>query len=300
MRKNDSTESSVDWVTATSLDQRTGAAWMEAWQKHKENSKGRVEKIKMHGFLGLRVENLTWSIRDEDQRFMMVASGAVAKKLWADVNTAHAKITRVDLCVDCWLPIPRPGLAREIYRVLSSPAWDASVNKFSLYQSATKNKAGRKGETLYCGSRATTQMGRMYDKGQETQEVAPGAWWRYEVEYKAERAQQIARSLKAHPKERIIRATVGGWFRERFIGTLFSAGENEAVHTSTYAVKSTAEKRLAWLRSQVRPTVAYLFDVGLGREAVGALGLENRLPQTAVEKSPSDTIEYQEKDRMET
>ncbi len=266
--------SAIDWVTATTTSAKTGSAWMETWQKHKEKNNGPVEQVRLHGFSGLRTEGLTWSMREADGRFMMVASGQVAEELWDKVNLVDAKITRVDLCVDCVLCDPRPAMAKEVYRVLSSPAWEASRTKFTLYQTSSQNKMARPGETLYCGSRASDQMGRIYDKGQQTRLAAQGVWWRYEVEYKAGRARRMAEELK-DPKGRSdrIKTTVHQWFLDRFIGPGFSAGNEEGVYTRVYVAKTTNEKRLAWLESQVRPTVAYLLEVGLGKEALGALGI---------------------------
>lgn len=275
----------VDWVTATTQNERVGCAWMNIWHRHKDKLEGPVTAVRMHGFAGLKCEGMTWAQRETDGRFMVVASGQAAGELWPKLVLTDSRLTRVDLCVDCWLDQARPDVAKNIYRVLTSPAWDANRVKHTLFQSCG-NSSGKSGQTLYCGSRSSQAMGRLYDKGLETKTIRGGTWWRYEVEYKAGQAAQISKLLRETDVSKygaVIQGTVHRWFTDRFIGPLFDRGCTEGMHTATYVAKTTNEKRVAWLHTQVRPTVAYLFDVGLGEKVIEALGLSGLLSARELE-----------------
>jgi DNA relaxase NicK len=280
------TTTGVDWVTCTTGVPRDGWRWLEmfnGWRK--EHPSEMAKTVRMHGFSGLKCNGAVWAQREADQRFMVIASGETARVLWRKLVPTAAKVTRIDICTDVWLCAPKEKLIENSARVPLSGMLDGKL-KYSLWYGMSKlpgvdTKANA--QTLYVGSRSSEQMGRLYDKGVQTSLAGPGYWFRYEVELKGTRAIQAARRLADEEVDNagasdnlsnMMRASVYDWFIARSVVPVFLRDtQADGLHTRTFVRQSTPEKKIAWLRSQVRPTVAYLFQAGFGREAVDALGI---------------------------
>jgi hypothetical protein len=100
--------------------------------------------------------------------------------------------------------------------------------------------------------------------------------WRYEVEFKADRARKVLAQLIA-PEGKAgfpanICSTVWQWFNERDVPPLFdSHGPTLALDLS--AKVTSASQKLAWLSRGVRPTVKRLVSAGYEREVLHSLGI---------------------------
>jgi len=121
-------------------------------------------------------------------------------------------------------------------------------------------------------------MGRFYDKGLQTRSAPPGQYLRYEVEYKSAAAVQIAKQtngLQPGPLSEFIRCTVHQWFLTRWIVPVFEPDtDTPGLEVRSVMKQTTADRKLAWLRSQVRPTIQYLFELGLKAEVLRALDID--------------------------
>ena len=118
-------------------------------------------------------------------------------------------------------------------------------------------------------------MGRLYDKGRETNTLPEGMWWRWEIEYKAESAVALAHAaLTAEQPRRFFAQTVATFFRDRFAVAPPIEGRS-AIHN--WCAEPTSDERLlSWLARGVRPTVARLIE-RLGQDRVTfSLGLPVR------------------------
>ena len=275
--------SDVDWITATTVDQKSGYNWLEMFNKHRNEAD--VRTVRMHGFVGLASGGLIWATREKDRRYMMIASGLAAEK-WLEIGRYASKITRLDLAVDCWLTDPKPDLIRSQARVFLSPAWDVDRIKRRVIRSTGG------GSTLYLGSRNSQIFCRLYDKGIESKTCKPGKWLRYEVEMKHPLSEKIYTELAEINGTGSMNAVHGRithytWdaFHHRYVPPLFTpSGEGPSHLRSLARIKTSTERKIAWLRSQVRPTVAYLFEIGLGEEVIDAIGLENCIPTDSLLK----------------
>lgn len=267
-------EASVDWITVTATTRKKGNALLDIYSRYK---RGRTQNTKFFGFECLRDENgLTWGQRPRDGRYIYIAAGGIARETWRKVVPVAAKVTRLDLACDVWLDVPRDQV-RQSSRLVLSPSLDA-LTKY-VFITGAKGK-GRKstGETLYVGARTSLQYGRFYDKGLQQGTAEKGKWLRYEVEYKQAAALQVAKQalcLSAGQLGEWISCTVYGWFVDRYVVPAFEPKtDTPGLIVRTQMKQTTDEKKLAWLSAQVRPTLTYLFEQGLGDRALGALGLE--------------------------
>lgn len=263
--------SGLDWYTATTISERVGYAWYEVFNKYREKQisggRGWLEEWKNLGYTGLECEGLSWGYSPR-HGYIMIARSVVAENTWRKVLPIARNITRLDLAVTCKLPKPVPDLVDKTFavtRLIKQRRYDMRQNS-------------RGGSTLYVGSRQTDQFGRLYDKGVESKSYNPGVLWRYEVELKKPRSLVMAKRIyeqfqKGISTELSIIGYVWDWFDGREVRPLFRrSGCNMVVEVEKRI--TSADKKIAWLRSQVGPTVQKLIALGHHKQIVDALGLD--------------------------
>ena len=131
------------------------------------------------------------------------------------------------------------------------------------------------GYTLYIGSPSSDQRCRIYNKAIQSEDLAYVRCWRYEVIFRNEYATAITEGLLLAGEERARHCghIVAEWLLLRGIAPPW----NPLLHGHPLPlfneVPSTAEKKLTWLRDQVRPALRWLIQNGFTDEAAGALGL---------------------------
>jgi DNA relaxase NicK len=142
---------------------------------------------------------------------------------------------------------------------------------------------GTKGNTLYIGSRDSDQYGRIYDKGLEA-DMSPvaGAIWRYEIEYKGKRAQQVLNRLMVErcPKKGItplVISHIWSWFNDRNFPPLFERNMQGVIETHLRASDPDEERVLTWFRTQVKPAVLRMIT-HRRTDVLEALGLDEADP----------------------
>lgn len=264
----------VDWITATSNNDRIGALWYSQYCNYKASlgKQGEVfERTFSNGFYsGLRVEGLQWGYSDR-LGYILIASGQTAREMWQYMRPSKHKITRLDLCVD-WLLTEPKTIAKDGYDHLMEFG-PKIVEKFTYFTN------GDGGDTLYLGSRQSPQYGRIYDKGIESGHAPKGHLWRYEVEYKKPMSGYVAENLMMFQQSGLadtIAKMVISWFAERNVPSRPSIEMGTRVPIFVEERVTTADKKLAWLRGQVAPTVSRLIEAGLGKEVLRCLLLDER------------------------
>lgn len=262
----------VDWLTATTTKSDIGHTWMKRYDDmRKANQKSQMEvghkKWQALGYKGWATRGMRVGF-SEKNGWICILSGEAAGQLW-ELFIPSAKVTRIDLAVTVRLGVAMENVAKLYYDFLDVP------NKAIPKRALIRNSAG--GQTFYLGSRTSESFGRVYDKGVEEKSSEPGFRWRYEVEYKKPRSDAISRALGAarEKNSHSIISTVHNWFTARGAFPLFRSG-GAGLQTETETRIRTPEKKILWLRSQVRPTVQYLLSVGRGNDAIEALGLTGR------------------------
>jgi DNA relaxase NicK len=130
-----------------------------------------------------------------------------------------------------------------------------------------------RGTTAYIGSRASNRYFRCYDKSAESDGAYPNYSWRWEVEYKKERAWHVAQQvLRGRGSPENIRNIVGqAYFDYGYIlpcAPIPMGWRDKGVRAET-----NDERRLAWLEKSIRPAIEKLSEgVPLGT-ILAALGL---------------------------
>lgn len=261
----------VDWLTMTTKEDKVGQEWYDIYLKYKgqRRREGNEEKQFHNGFYGgVRIASM--SVGHSDRiGFIVIIGGGDAERLFKRLRPGKHRVTRLDLAMD--FAFDRPvDLAGETFKKLSKGKANKQ-RKFSLYSHSDL------GKTLYLGSRTSMQFGRLYDKGIEGNRARAGLLWRAEVEYKKPMSGSVAKALwdvDPNSREMAICDTVGEWFAERK-SELFKAEERaNAMHVSVEQRVTTADRKLAWLRTQVAPTVQQLISAGYGKTVLNTLLLD--------------------------
>lgn len=262
----------VDWLTMTSQTDSVGLHWYELYNRYKkEHLAQELRELPFHNgyYGGVRIGSLKWGF-SERLGYILIMSGSDANSLYDKIRPGPMRVTRLDLCVDIALIKPA-ALAQENYNL-----WELRGKKIPQYR-LYKGRAG--GDTLYVGSRQSPQMGRLYDKGVETGLTEPGKFWRFEVEYKKPLSGQVYEKIAPRlPTDRAnaIKATVGTWYDMRGVVSPVDIIKEDAIEVTVEKRITTRDRKLAWLRTQVAPSVAQLVSAGLGKEVLSSLLLDKR------------------------
>lgn len=117
-------------------------------------------------------------------------------------------------------------------------------------------------------------MGRIYDKFLESSGTYPPGSWRWEIEFKREEAEAWHRRiLEKHFGPADVAATVAARFARFGVTPNFRSPTTAQLPTIPRA-ETDAERKLAWLKQQVRPTIRFLSQHYTRDELLIALGLD--------------------------
>lgn len=223
-----------------------------------------VEEQKPFSFQGAR----GWargSIRYADKKneaigtvwaILMVTGEHSERALKTALKIGDLKFTRVDIAVDVKMTERVLGLARKLKDSYKGP------KEVRLIESLT-------GDTFYCGSRESEVMVRIYDKSEEYS-CEQGYVWRFEIEYKGSRAESVAQYLAMQGKTAIT-DLVWTSLRDSHLPTP-TWGQTVDIKAQKVTM-SSSERKLAWLGTQVKPTVKWLMSLGKTEEVISQLGL---------------------------
>lgn len=262
-------EASCDWLTRTFSDERVrGRVYeraqeiLELWVRDGKDA----ETWDWMGYSGFAVGGMSWGHRDDSD--LLRLSGGTAELLFDSFANHVGNCSRLDIALTFTLARVVKGVASRNYRNLAELQEPAHTKNYSLI---VNNKGG---ETLYVGSRRSDQFGRVYDKNAEEGTGPVGERWRYEVEFKAERASRALTRLTSTEDRRMMYVSlVYGFFMSRNVA-LPSMPRGLDITIPVPVEHKSADRQLAWLRRQVRPVVDRLIAKGLSGEVMAALGLE--------------------------
>jgi len=227
---------------------------------------------KFSGYRGKRSGGVAFGVRHDG--CILVLSSSAAATLTVESIPLADNVSRIDLqltCFDASQQAERAHLA--YYSMLEAPRRRGRPPSASLRLNSTG------GQTLYCGSRASDKLGRLYDKGIEQKTAPAGAYWRYEVEYKRSQATEIARlAAEAKLDDALIAAFVVDYFGARGLSVPACLERFEQVaeaHRATLQFDGVtdADRTLRWLNQTVAASVKRLVDSGRLAEVIRALGL---------------------------
>lgn len=271
----------MDWITATRAQtDLDNPLWQFASHVQRDlTDAGCVFRAwAWSGYVGYSSDHMAAGVR-QDGTYLRLSSD-VAAIYWQRAVTASQNVSRVDLQVTVELERPRINLAAVEYAlaVERASALDAR-RKIALI------KAHPAGQTLYIGSRQSDTFLRLYDKGAENGSDTSGKTWRYEVEYKNDRAREVSNMLNRHSSPHDgITALVHAEFTKRGTTPLFDR-KIPAPTLSLSRIDPTTERQLIWLNTQVRPVIEKLLAAGERDRTIAALGLTGFLDQVTTETS---------------
>ncbi len=260
----------IDWVTATTRDEATGHSWQEIYQQQREedNMLGLLTRERRWKFMSYEGTGFPGSIRvgfSEQLGWIAIASSSSAS-VWSKLTGAASKVTRLDLAITQNLLFAIPEVPRRYYEALTEE--DTGARNYSLIQNT------KQGQTLYVGSRRSEKFGRVYDKGVEEGGALPGFRYRWEVEYKKPTSDELARALIAVKGREAdaITALVYEFFDNRGVSPLFrKLGDSVVLKTS--ARVTSLDRKLNWIRSQVRPSIGEIIMAGRSKDLFTAFGI---------------------------
>ncbi len=261
---------SVDWITLTTRDDVIGMAWQEIYHIDRvlarENKQ--ITEEKRWAIMSYEGVGFPGSIRvgySKQLGWIVIASSGAAV-LWKQLVGPDRRVTRIDLAVTQSLGFNIPDVPRRYYEILTSD--DKSARNYALIQNT------KKGQTLYVGSRRSEKFGRLYDKGVEEKSAPAGLKYRWEVEYKKPTSGEVAKALDAvrEAEAEHITGMVFDFFQNRGVAPLFGR-DGGMVTLQTQARITSLDRKLNWIRSQVRPSVRQLIMAGRSRDLFQAMGV---------------------------
>lgn len=211
----------VDWLSMT-CNRESSVAGLFDWVKGRTGElreEGNVPKPwHQYGYQGARIAEVTYGI--DRTSLLIILSGDEARRNWRPLANEATNISRIDLATTI-KPSTDPGpLARDGYTAATRHSADRGSHRGCSIVEDSKG-----GTTLYIGSRASENFGRLYDKGRQSGKPEFAGAWRYEVEYKGKQALAKGRSLLAAPREpEAVTGDVHRWFSTRGVAPRFRAG----------------------------------------------------------------------------
>lgn len=278
-------EAGIDWLTGTASAQETQDVMIDLWNAIKarhEVSRAFVRKAAWQGYAGERIEHGFFGWRQDG--CCVIVSGQLSALYARDFLDVGARPSRLDLQVTGQVD----GLVSSAVERMFGDARLFKPTVGSL--PALKMFVGRQGaEGLYVGRRTSEVMLRIYDKYQESRQAVYKGCLRVEVEAKQATAQNLARTLlQAKDDREVVPGILRNLCAARGLTIPFETGGPDVVLYKTRHL-TTTESKMAWLRSQVSPTVQALME-DLGESRVMSV----LLPDSLDKQAGDDKIQQQD------
>ena len=259
----------VDWITGTGPSENGyNRVWpiLADYTDLMVDEGQKLYRVARNGYRLSVIGEAQYGKRGEE--WMVCLSGNLARKMWKGVALYSKNITRLDLQVTIKLKGYDGDEIKGVYTYLHSNSQER------VRRNKTLIVGGDKGDTLYVGSRSSSQYGRLYDKAKQSKGATE---WenciRYEVEFKKPASYDVAVKMldEDYTSEKIARLVLH-WFDKRgIISPAVTEYGDDAIQIRPREV--TAERQIRWLSEQVRGTYHQLHLAGFGVEADNALGI---------------------------
>ena len=261
-------EASCDWLTLTFREDYVRKYVREDAHELLEASRARGEDgttWDWMGFSGWSCAGVSWGTRTDCD--ILRLSGGHAELLFSRFTYHPCNCSRLDIALTF-------HFAHQVKRVASTNYHQLDIRVEPTAQRSNSLIVNTKGgETLYIGSRSSDQFGRVYDKGAEEGANDIAQRWRFEVEFKSERALAVLHKLTAtKDRSSMYIALVSSFFKQR--GVDFPTLTRDMDITVPLPVELKSDDRaLSWLAKQVKPTIQRLMGRGREAEVYVVLGL---------------------------
>lgn len=244
-------ESRIDWLTCTVKPGKklsVLASRAEAVMSIREKEGYTRKPFRSPFYQGESIDGCTWGTRDQDA--MLRLSGEMAGRFAPTAITFADNVSRLDVQITARDEDINRNWARKIDDALAAnPLVQGRQIETRLYTRRPE------GITSYVGSPRSERLLRCYDKYAESEHEYPLGSWRWEIEYKHERASNVAKRLQTLSfTPQAVLDLVG-----KAYGSYGIVIPIEFVPTGWrdkgVKHKTDDERRLDWLRSSIGPMV---------------------------------------------
>ena len=266
--------SGIDWLSA-SLPRGAvlNQAWVEKALKQLDGvvSDGhKLEYRNWNGYSGVGAGGCFVGER-EDGHYIQF-SGSYADMAFNSVYRYDMHISRLDLQVTCKYKVMPKRVAKDAYR-------DATTENATIPVSRRRKifiiVGSDGGDTCYVGSPSSAERGRIYNKEVQSEDILYSRTWRWEVVLKNEKSTACANSIAEGllPRAIFVSDFVAHWWEKRGVSVPWVLSEAPLPIRPIRTVPTDVERKLNWLKHQVRPTIDYLLTVKDKESILELLGL---------------------------
>lgn len=261
-------DAGIDWITCTARHEEQGkrlAILADEIMCRVRSEGNLVKPWAWREYMGFSSEGIRSGARHDD--VIVQLSSETAKAHWSSVAKLASNISRLDVQTTARLVPFDAGYGKVVYR-------DAVKFKRKHQPNLTVGMMlqHQKGMTTMIGSRQSDRYLRCYDKFQESKDKAYQDCWRYEVEYKGDRAKTVATNLLAEPETvEIQMSLVLSEFSNR--GHRPPLPFVQASLSESHRKTTTIDRRLEWAEKQWSTLIQDSREVGRLSELLSRVGL---------------------------
>lgn len=266
-------EAGIDWLTwVTPRASSTGreVQWCKQLIEEQRERGSKVKPFVALGYHGEQAEGCAYGLR-EDTTYLRI-SGSLAALRWCEVLGFSGMPSRLDVQTTLLLTSPVTTFGA---RVMARTRTAARAIR-GRPPTRTLVTSSRGSWTGSVGTRANPIYLRVYDKGIESGSHARGLRWRIELEAKAQTARKLWEEARIVPDrdkwyldvcERAVLHCAGRWPLERNATV-------ERLPVAEARDPADVERKLAWLKDQVAPSIASLLPYIGTERLLQVLGLD--------------------------
>lgn len=269
--------STIDFLTTTSSSiEETQRLYdlARSLEFHRQARGRKIEEKSFFGYVGELVEGLYFYGERNSVEGLFIAYSAFADEVFPLVRIDKTKVTRIDLAVTVNLKTKIIDLAKKCYDKVKSEGIPGN----------SRLMVSNSGQTLYCGSPKSERFARLYDKGGQMGDEK-GKLWRYEVVIRKPRSTALSRMIfetlndqgfTDRTREQIT-GYVYSYFLSKGVSPIFPPGDGSLHKLRLEYTETSAHRKLAWLRDQVKASVWWLVQNGYHKDTEQALGVQLEL-----------------------
>lgn len=264
-------EARPDWLTVTA---RTGQGAtvlqgrVKTWVERRSGEGYQVRPWRWQSYEGQIVDGISWGVRPTDTIIRL--SGECAFRHAPTAFQWSTNVSRLDLQVT----LQEPLLQRQWSDIAMSMAGiDARVQSGMTETRLIHNTPS--GSTCYIGSGRGDRLMRVYDKTAESDGAYPPGCWRWEIEYKRNRAIRVAERMA---NQRWLPAAALDVVRQAWNDyrvAIPCEGIPMDWRDTSPRTETTDERRLEWLRTSIRPMMTGLLEAYDQQTLLEAVGLDD-------------------------
>jgi hypothetical protein len=261
----------MTWRAGSLDDEQFSMLWLKcaAAVRATTDSVMQSEMVRMIGYTGWKLGQLF--VGRNEQGAMIQASGSLAQAI-CELALCPDNVSRMDIQATVWLD----AYDSQVARSAAKEAQGSFIGRRGRTPRIRHIDGYGGGDTAYIGTRGKNAVViRIYDKEKESGCEEFASAWRYEAELTDGYARDCYyECIGAGFGEPMIARLLTGYCLMRGV-TLALPGESKPFdRRSIPKVATTNERRLAWLRAQVAPSVQRLMLDGVDpSEVMKALGL---------------------------